>query len=97
MACPAASLWDTAATLSGVSCDSAFALDSASPPVYERLGTGGAAEAVLQRLSTLFYERVYADTEPLPSGALLRHAFAATTKAEAAANQARGCIVCAGK
>ena len=94
MACPAASLWDTATALSGVSCDSAFALDSCSPPLYERLG-GGAGEPLLRRLSTLFYDRVFADTQPLPqSGALLRHAFASTTKAEAAANQASHTPLC---
>jgi len=50
--------------------------------LYERLG-----EAALRRLSTAFYERVYADRAPLPDGSLLRHAFANTTKADAAANQ----------
>ena len=50
--------------------------------MYERLG-----EAALRRLSTAFYERVYADRAPLPDGTLLRHAFANTTKADAAANQ----------
>ena len=50
--------------------------------LYERLG-----EAALRRLSTAFYERVYADRAPLPDGTLLRQAFANTTKADAAANQ----------
>jgi truncated hemoglobin YjbI len=77
------SLWATAAELSGVSVEEAYALDAAQPCLYDRLG--GAA---IQRLSTLFYERVYGDTSPLPSGALLRHTFANTTKASAAATQA---------
>jgi truncated hemoglobin YjbI len=51
--------------------------------LYERLG-----EAALRRVCTAFYERVYADRVPLPGGALLRAAFANTTKADAAANQA---------
>lgn len=91
--CPAApdqaspSLWRTAEELSGVSCEEAFAIDRSAPSVYEHLGGGDTAEAVLRRLSTVFYERVYADTEPLPSGALLRHAFANTTRAQASANQ----------
>jgi truncated hemoglobin YjbI len=51
--------------------------------LYERLG-----EAALRRVSTAFYERVYADRAPLPGGGLLREAFANTTKADAAANQA---------
>ena len=50
--------------------------------LYERIG-----EAALRRLSTAFYERVYSDRAPLPDGTLLRHAFANTTKADAAANQ----------
>ena len=50
--------------------------------LYEQLG-----EAALRRLSTAFYERVYSDRAPLPDGTLLRHAFANTTKADAAANQ----------
>jgi truncated hemoglobin YjbI len=51
--------------------------------LYGRIG-----EAPLRRLSTLFYERVYADRVPLPTGGLLRDAFANTTKADAASNQA---------
>ncbi len=51
--------------------------------LHARLG-----DAVLQRVSTAFYERVYADRTPLPGGGLLREAFANTTKADAAANQA---------
>ena len=50
--------------------------------LYEQLG-----EAALRRLSTAFYERVYSDRMPLPDGTLLRHAFANTTKADAAAKQ----------
>ena len=50
--------------------------------LYERCG--GAA---LRRLSTLFYERVFADRAPLPGGGLLRDVFANTTKAVAAEAQ----------
>jgi len=77
-ACP---LWEEAAALSGVSAEEALEVDKVC--LYDRLG-----EAVLRRLSTAFYERVYCDTVPLPSGPLLRAAFANTTKADAAANQA---------
>ncbi len=51
--------------------------------MFSRVG-----EAPLRRLSTLFYDHVYADRVPLPSGGLLRDAFANTTKADAAQHQA---------
>ena len=85
--CPAlsgsGSLWQQAAALSGVPVEQATDIDEAVPLLFERLG----AEAI-RRLSTCFYERVYADTQPLPSGVLLRAAFANTTKADAIGNQA---------
>lgn len=77
-ACP---LWEQAAALSGVSVVASQEIDAVC--LFDRLG-----EAVLRRLSTAFYERVFCDTTPLPSGVLLRVAFANTTKADAAANQA---------
>jgi len=92
--CPAApdpsssSLWRCAEEISGVSCADAFALDSCSPCIYDRLGGGETAQAVLHRLSTVFYQRVYMDAQPLPSGVLLRHAFANATKKQATDNQA---------
>ena len=60
----------------------AHASRAAQVNLYEQLG-----EAALRRLSTAFYERVYSDRVPLPDGTLLRHAFANTTKADAASNQ----------
>ncbi len=82
--CPVAagSLWQQAALLSGVAVERATDIDAAEPLLFARLG-----EAAIRRLSTCFYDQVYADATPLPSGALLRGAFANTTKAEAIANQ----------
>ncbi len=62
-----------------ISCSAAVVCARAQVNLYERLG-----EAVLKRVSTAFYERVYADLTPLPGGGLLREAFANTTKVDAA-------------
>lgn len=72
------SLHQQAAELSGVSEAQAAALDSLRPSAFERLG-----EEAVRSLCSGFYSRVFADTIPLPSGTLLRAAFASVTREHA--------------
>ena len=77
------SLHQLCSALSGVSAEESEALERLQPSAYARLG-----ESRLRALSRTFYDAVFDDTQPLPSGVLLREAFSSVTREEGAERQA---------
>jgi hypothetical protein len=69
---------------SGVSLEESQVAVQLEPSLYERLGK----EKGWKQLSTLFYDRVFADTE----APHFKSIFASSTKREAIENQVRACV-----
>jgi len=80
----APALRELCSALSCVSEEDSSAVFRLSPSAYSRLG----GESGCRALSAAFYNLVFDDTDPLPSGVLLRNAFASVTRAEGAERQA---------
>ena len=66
-----------------MSAEDSVALERLSPCAFDRLG-----EARLRLLSSTFYDSVFDDKTPLPSGVLLREAFSSVTREVGAKRQA---------
>eukprot|EP01041_Mallomonas_annulata_P003397 gene3397-6743_t len=80
MSCPYSNIWKQAEMSSGVLREERDRIITAG--IFEKVGL----ESIL-RLSVEFYEQVYNDYNPMPSGAYFRDAFSSTTKTLAIKHQ----------